>query len=740
MLLNLEHHLTQFSVIYTQSTSRCRFQWDKNMNNHFSFIVNRLIITLLLVGSYNAMCENQQKTKLALFAGSIAGSGNIDGFGKTARFTFPNAITIAPSGDLFVTEGGNANSPADNNHTIRKITASGEVTTFAGTAGLSGSNDGKTTSARFNQPSGIASDDKGNLFVADTGNNVIRKISPKGTVSTFAGMAGLGGSKDGTGSDARFDSPKAIAIDSKNNLYVADWINHTIRKITADGKVSTFAGKVGSYDQLDGEGAVARFKYPSGIAIDGADNLYVSEYDVIRKISPDGAVTTLSHLITLNNENEKIPARLDGISGITIDLNNNLFITEQSTVIRKINPEGIVSTLSGSDLGLHKSIGSDDGVGVKAKFDHPTGLVADAENNIWVCDTDNHTIRKISPAGNVITVAGEAVNGYDGDGIGVAARFSDPNKITADSQGNIYVDVRFGHIRKITPEAVVTTLNEQSWQYAHKAKDSYAWSRSFTGIAGLASDDKDNVYVSSSLPRQHSGGGGYSMLPDFLRKSKFDQLLSISPSASVRTVAGKSSSLNFPAGITIDKQGHLYVAMSEDNTIVKITPRKILSPRINIIAGNAGNKGSADGTKDKARFNYPTDVVMDSKQNLYVTDNRNHTLRKITPAGVVSTFAGKAGEQGSTDGNREQSRFDEPNSITIDSNDNLYVVDSNNQTVRKITPQGIVSTLVGQVRQIGFIKGDLPGVIPHPKSVVVHNTSLYITVSSGIVVVRNLPE
>jgi len=710
------------------------------MNPRFSFVMNRLVITLLLLGSHNAMCENQAKPKLSLFTGSTAGSGNIDGFGKTARFTFPNAITITPSGDLFVTEGGNTVSPADNNHTIRKITASGEVTTVAGRAGLSGHNDGKKTSARFNQPSGIASDDQGNLFVTDTINHIVRKISPTGMVSTFAGMAGSNGSKDGVGSEARFDSPKALTIDSKNNLYLADWINHTIRKITTDGKVSTFAGKAGSYDQIDGKRSSARFKYPSGMTIDSADNLYVSEDDAIRKITPDGTVTTLGNLIALNDENQEVPVRFNGISGIAIDTNNNLFITEQSTVIRKISPEGIVSTLSGSDLGLHKSIGSEDGAGVKARFDHPTGLVADADNNIWVCDTNNHTIRKISPAGDVTTVVGEAVNGHKGDAIGTAARFSDPNKITADNYGNLYVDVRFGHIRKITPEAVVTTLNEESWQYVNKAKDSYLNSRDFTGITGLATDDENNVYVSSSLSRQHSGGGSYSPLPKFLRKSKFDQILSVSPSASVRTVAGKSSSLNFPAGMVIDKQGHLYVAMSEDNTIVKITPRKILSPRVHLIAGAKGVKGSADGTKNEAHFYYPTDVVMDSKQNLYVTDYRNHTVRKITQEGLVTTFAGKPGEQGSSDGRQEQSRFDGPNSIAIDSNDNLYVVDSNNQTVRKITPQGITSTLVGQVGQIGFVEGDLPGVIPHPKSVVVHDTSLYITVSSGIVVVKNLPE
>jgi len=709
------------------------------MKNYPIQLICLLIVVNIFIGKPIAMNNQQDSPQLSFFAGSVAGSGNIDGQGKMARFTYPSVIAMSPSGDLFVT--GNKESHNINpTRVIRKISASGEVTTFAGTLGVAGSADGQSTQAQFNQPAGIAIDNRGNLFVTDQANHNIRKITPDGMVSTLAGKAGSKGSDDGVNENARFNGPSAIAIDSQNNLYVVDSFNHTIRKITPNGNVSTFAGELGIYGLKDGQGHKANFEFPSGMVVDKDNNLYVSESKSIRKITPDGQVTTLKHFTTINEKGEKVAAEFGGIDAITIDSHNNFYITEQSTVVRKINPDGFVTILAGSDLGLYHSIGNNDDKGEKAKFDHPTGLVVDKENQVWVCDTDNHTIRRISPDGVVTTFAGDSVKGHKDDGVGSAARFNDPNHITADSQGNLYVDVKFGHIRKITPEASVTTLDQDTWNRVNRPEDVATYAKSFTGISGLATDDKNTVYLSSSLSRQHSGGGGYSMVPRFLRKKRYDQILEIFPSTKVRKIAGKKSALNFPAGLTIDKQGFVYAAMKLDHTIVKIQPRSLFSPKVEIIAGKAKERGSTDGSKSEARFNQPLDIVMDSKQNLFVADSSNHTIRKIEPNGKVSTFAGKAGEQGYVDGDRNQSRLNTPGSLAIDSHDNIYLVDSDNHTIRKITPQGLTSTFVGQYGKIGFVDGELPGVIPYPRSVVVYKDSLYITISSGIVEVKNLSK
>ena len=185
---------------------------------------------------------------------------------------------------------------ATRNDTIRKITPAGVVTTFAGTAGQSGSADGTGAAARFTNPEGTAVDGAGNVYVADTFNDTIRKITPAGVVTTLAGTAGQGGSADGTGAAARFAFPTGVAVDGAGNVYVADTDNDTIRKITPAGVVTTLAGTAGQSGSADGTGAAARFNSPFGLAVDGAGNIYVADEDndAIREITPAGVVSTLA--------------------------------------------------------------------------------------------------------------------------------------------------------------------------------------------------------------------------------------------------------------------------------------------------------------------------------------------------------------------------------------------------------------------------------------------------------------
>jgi len=232
------------------------------------------------------------------------------------------------------------------NHTIRKVTSAGAATTVAGLAGTSGSTDGNGGNALFNYPSDVTVDSAGNLYVADTNNYTIRKITPAGAVTTVAGVAGSSGTNDGAGSAARFSSPEGVTVDGSGNLYVADTDNHTIRKITPAGMVTTLAGLAGTSGGGDGAGSVAQFQYPSDLAVDSAGNLYVADTD--------------------------------------------------NHTIRKVTPAGLVGTVAG----LAGSSGSTDGVGSAARLFYPTGVAIDGSGNVYVADTNNHTIRK----GMVVTL------------------------------------------------------------------------------------------------------------------------------------------------------------------------------------------------------------------------------------------------------------------------------------------------------------------------------------------------
>jgi prepilin-type processing-associated H-X9-DG protein len=255
------------------------------------------------------------------------------------------------------------------------------VSTLAGSG--SGFADGSGTSASFNYPTGVALDGAGNVYVADSNNNRIRKVSPSGVVSTLAG-SGNYAFADGSGTSASFRNPQGVALDGAGNVFVADFSNNRIRKVSPSGVVSTLAGSAsGNWGFADGSGTSASFNYPTGVALDGAGNVYVADFS--------------------NNR------------------------------IRKVSPSGVVSTLTGSG-----NYAFADGSGTSASFNYPFGVALDGAGNVYVADQYTHRIRKISPLGVVSTLAGSG-NGEFADGTGASASFWYPTGVALDGAGNVFV-------------------------------------------------------------------------------------------------------------------------------------------------------------------------------------------------------------------------------------------------------------------------------------------------------------
>jgi streptogramin lyase len=293
------------------------------------------------------------------------------------------------------------------NATLRRVTPMGLVSTFAGTPPLIGSVDAIGASARFSRPEGVAADASGNVYVADRGNVTLRKIASDGTVSTLAGLAGSGGLVNGQGSTARFNGITGVASTAAGTVYVADYYNHAIRSVASNGTVATFAG--GSLGSLDGQGTAAQFNYPSGVAVDTSGSVYVAD--------------------------------------------------SYNQVIRRISPAGAVTTLAGSP----GQSGSTDGQGNAARFSFPIAVAPDSAGNVYVCDRENSTIRKVAPDGTVSTLAGSAGQVGNVDGTGAAARFNKPLALSLDPiSGNLYIaDSGNSLVRMVTPSGVVTTVAGQ---------------------------------------------------------------------------------------------------------------------------------------------------------------------------------------------------------------------------------------------------------------------------------------
>lgn len=300
--------------------------------------------TACVVSNNATLTVNAIALNAALVAGTPGTTGSADGTGAAARFNNANYVAVNSAGTLYVGDFLN--------HTIRAITPAGVVSTLAGSPGVNGYADGTGAAARFNGSGGLAVDSAGNVFVADWDNFVIRRITPAGVVTTLAGTAGAGGSVDGTGAAARFSNPNGLAIDAAGNLHVADWGNHTIRRITPAGVVTTLAGTPGAPGSANGTGAAARFNQPNGVAVDSAGNVYVSDAanHTIRRITPAGVVTTLAGQpgASGNTDGTGSAARFDTPAWLTISPSGDLFVTSGAgDTVRKITAAGVVTTAVG---------------------------------------------------------------------------------------------------------------------------------------------------------------------------------------------------------------------------------------------------------------------------------------------------------------------------------------------------------------------------------------------------------
>jgi sugar lactone lactonase YvrE len=636
-----------------------------------------------MLGAFQAATAQtvyENYTFITLAGPPEAGAGWYDGAAAAARFHGPSGVATDLDGNVYVADS--------ENHTIRKITSAGEVTTLAGLSGTSGSADGTGSAARFFSPSGVAVDAFGNVFVTDTQNQIIRKITPAGVVTTLAGFAGAAGSTNGMGNAARFNFPFGIALDINSNLYIADSSNFTIRKLTPAGLVSTLAGLAGTSGTNDGTGAAARFNYPEGVAVDASGNVYVADTanHTIRKITVGGVVTKLAGATGVSGSGNGMggAAGFYDPCGVAVDTNGNVFVADTyNNTVREITPTGMVTTPAGTAGAASGA----DGTGAAAGFHSPYGVSVDASGNLYIADTGNNTIRKITTGAVVSTLGGMTIKSGSTDGTGGAADFNAPRGVAQDTDGNTYVADTGNHlVRKITPDGSVTTLAGLAGTSG--SADGSNNAARFYYPENLAVDTGGNVYVADT--------GNHT-----IRK--------ITPDGVVTTFAGRAgapgsadgsghaATFNYPYGVAADTNGNIYVADTYNSTIRKITSGGMVTT----LAGLAGAAGSTNGTGGAARFDKPCGVAVSAEGNLFVADTSNHAIRKITPAGVVTTLAGLAGTFGSADGSGDAATFNYPFSVAVDAGGNLFVADTENHTIRAITPAGVVTTLAGLAGNAG---------------------------------------
>lgn len=524
------------------------------------------------------------------------------------KFLFIDGLARDTADNIYLSDGFSA--------VIRKITPDGVVSVLAGTEGVFGTEDGTGPAARFNSPKALAVDAGGTVFVADEGAGV-RRISPEGVVTSLRSDLLL--------------SPVGIAVDAAGSVYTMDIPTQRLIRFTPDGTASVLAGAIRTSSRgqtRDGPGDQASFFNVRALAMDAQGNVYLGDDATLRKVTPAGVASTLAGRAGLSDslDGRGSAARFRVIFGMAAEPGSGRLVVADGEIgFRTVAPDGSVATPGG-----RSSFGSTDGTGPQARFSFPQGLATDAQGNVLVADQGSGTIRKVSGAGEVTTLA--LVEAFSGpDGVSQAAQLAFPTSLALDAGGNLYViDFGFGtgfgsgQVRRVTPQAVVSTV---------------------FNLGDVISTQFDGVCV--------------RVFPEF-------------------------------TDVAVDAAGSVYFVGPDSSIICKFTTQGDFV----LVAGHPAESASTDGPALDARFSSPTHLAFDATGNLYVSDAGNHTVRKISPEGIVSTVAGQAGQVGDVDGVGAAARFSTPGDLAVAQDGIVYVADIGNRTVRRLGPDGAVSTVV----------------------------------------------
>lgn len=613
------------------------------------------------------------------YAGTLAGSPGglltaVDGPRLSAVFRAPRQAVVDAQGVVWVADTGN--------QLIRRIGADGTVSTLAGQLGLSGFADGVGRSALFNEPSGVLPAPQGGVWVLDSNNGRIRHVAADGRVSTLAGGGqGAGGSRhaDGQGTAAAFNEPRGFAQDAAGNLYVADYQNQVIRRITPAGLVSTLAGSPGQQGSVDGTGSAARFSDPQAITIDGAGNLYVADTGptkAIRKVTPAGVVSTLL--------SAGPGTRLSEPRGLALLADGSLLIADaQEQHLLQRSAAGVVSVLAGQT----GKPGLSDGSGSAASLYTPMGLGAGPGGTVLVADSGNHLIRQLQ--GTQLSLwAGLPGHSAAVEGERNAVRFEDPFAVAVDAAGNAYLADAADHaIRLVDPSGRSSVWAGRPGSYGFA--DGAATLARFRKPAGLAVAADGTLYVADSgnhAVRRIAPDGQVSTLAGNGERGSRDG-------------AGSAAQFNEPMGLALAPDGALYVADFGSHTLRRVTA----TGQVSTVAGSAGQGGFVDGAATgAARLRSPVDVTVGGDGKVYVLDRSNHAVRVLDGAGQLSTLAG-SGSAGLADGSGRSARFQFPSGLAPASDGGLWVADTDNQRLRHVSATGEVSSPLGQ--QLGRADG-----------------------------------
>jgi len=625
----------------------------------------------------------------------------------------PNAIVLDAAGDLFIADAGN--------NRIRKVDTNGFISTIAG-SGLPYFNgvpfnvgdNGAATNAGIYNPASLCLDAAGNIFIADVGNNRIRKVATNGIITTFAGNGNAGYSGDNrSATSANLHNPTGVAMDVSNNLFIADSYNSCIRKVNSSGIISTVAGKnspIGGYSGDGGAATSARMNNPVGIALDAGHNWFIvdSGNHCVRKVGTNNIITTVAGNGAEGYSGDggaATNANLANPQNLAVDGVGNLIIADAgNNRIRQVGTNGVITTIAGRRL-------NDGDYATNATLNTVRGVAVDVIGNLYLGDARNHCLRKVDTNGIITTIAGNGFPGYSGDGaIAANATLNQPSGVAVDTQGNLYVaDTGNYRIRKVDTNGYISTVAGVG-VYGGGGNGGAATNAQISEAYGVAVDAAGNLFIADTVANA------------CVRKVDTNGVIT-----TVNTYLGAN-----PFGVAVDSAGNLFAAYIYENVIRELSTNGASSTVAGYIFSNGSFSGDG-GWATNASLNQPEGVAVDMKGNLFISDTSNYRIRKVNTNGIISTIAGNGIAGYSGDGGpANNASMHLPFGLAADAAGNVYFADQINNRVRKVA-------YVDYADQPSFtVTNVTPGSVSNRYTVVVTSASGSVT-SSVVTVNLKLP-
>ena len=600
---------------------------------------------------------------LTLMAGNgTQGFSGDNGAATSAQLNNPHGVAVDSAGNLYIADSGNLR--------IRKVSG-GVITTVAGGGSSAFFDTGPATSAQLWDPGCLAVDSNGDLYFADYAyfGSLIRKVSG-GVLSTVAGGGSSGLGDDGPATSAYLKLPIGVAIDSGGNLYIADALTYRVRKVS-NGVITTVAGNGTQGSSGDNGPATSAQLSAGSLAVDSVGNLYIADAYRIRKVS-NGVIVTAAGNGTPGFSGDNGPATSAqlGAGGLAVDSSGNLYIADTfNSRIRKVT-NGVITTVAGNGT---QNFSGDDGPAPSAQLYNPHGVAAGPDGSLYIADSSNNRIRKVTN-GVITTVAGNGTAGFSGDyGPALGAQLSDPEGVAVDSAGNLYIaDALNSRVRKVS-NGVITTVAGGG---ANLGDNGSATSAQLYSPKGVAVDSAGNLYIADT----------YNQL---IRKVSNGVITTVAGTGTHGPSSGDngpatSASLFSPSGVAVDSAGNLYIADTGNSRV-----RKVTNGIITTVAGTGGYGFSGDnGPATSAQLYNPEGITVDAAGNLYIADTLDNRIRKVSN-GIITTVAGNGTYGFSGDnGPATSSQLGHPTGVAADSAGNLYAADRDNNRIRVLTPVG----------------------------------------------------